>query len=64
MSKNIDSDCSMMDRFQIVSVGIVRKQGKAATIEMCEEYVDGILGLHQFSHIMVYFWFHKKDTPE
>ncbi len=54
----------MMDTFQIVSVGIVRKKDKKVTIEIHEDYEQALLRLNQFSHIMVYYWFHKNDTPE
>jgi len=54
----------MKDRFQIDPVGIVRKQDKTVIIEIHEKYKDGLLGLDRFSHILVYFWFHKNDTRE
>ncbi len=54
----------MVDKFQIFPVGIVRKQGKKVSIEIHQEYKDGLLGLNQFSHIIVFFWFQKNDTPE
>ena len=52
------------DSFRIFPVGVVRKHGKTTFVEIYEEYRDGLLGLDQFSHIIVFFWFHENDTPE
>ncbi len=54
----------MAEKFKIDWVGTIRKQGKTVEIEIHPEYGDGLLGLDQFSHILVFFWFHKNDTPE
>jgi tRNA-Thr(GGU) m(6)t(6)A37 methyltransferase TsaA len=54
----------MTDRFEIFRVGTIRKQGRSVRVEINEKYKDALLGLDQFSHIIVYFWFHKNDTPE
>jgi tRNA-Thr(GGU) m(6)t(6)A37 methyltransferase TsaA len=52
----------MSDKFQIYPVGFIRKQDKAVIINIYHEYVNGLLGLDQFSHIEVCYWFHKNDT--
>jgi tRNA-Thr(GGU) m(6)t(6)A37 methyltransferase TsaA len=54
----------MADKFQILPVGIVKKQDKAVTITVYKEYENGLLGLDQFSHIIVLYWFHKNDSRE
>ena len=54
----------MSDTFQIFPVGIIKKQGEKVAIEIYDTYKDAILGLDQFSHIIVFSWFHKNDTPE
>ncbi|MBW1851740.1 MAG: tRNA (N6-threonylcarbamoyladenosine(37)-N6)-methyltransferase TrmO [Deltaproteobacteria bacterium] len=54
----------MADKFLIDCVGIIRKQGKSVAVEIYEEYKDGLLGLDQFSHVIMCFWFHKHDSPE
>lgn len=48
----------------IFPVGILNKNGIEVFIEIYPEYTDGLLGLNQFSHILVFYWFHKNDTPE
>ncbi len=54
----------MKDRFYIFPVGEIKKQGETVRIEIVPKYVDGLLGLDEFSHITVCYWFHKNDTPE
>ena len=53
-----------MDFFQIFPVGIVKKKEEKISIEVYEEYRDALLGLEQFSHIIVLSWFHENDVPE
>jgi len=54
----------MEDSFQIFPVGMIKKRDKSVTIEIHHEYEDALLGLSQCSHILVFSWFHKSDTPE
>ncbi len=54
----------MADMYTIQAVGVVRKRGGRAWIEIFEQYQDALLGLEDFSHIHVLFWFHENDTPE
>lgn len=53
-----------MDSFQVFAVGKVKKDSEITTIEIYKEYADALLGLDQFSHVIVLYWFHKNDTPE
>jgi tRNA-Thr(GGU) m(6)t(6)A37 methyltransferase TsaA len=52
------------DSFQLFSVGKVKKDSGTTTIEIYNRYADALLGLNQFSHVVVLYWFHKNDTPE
>ena len=52
----------MTDHFQVLPVGIIRKRRDAVAIEVFEKYGDALLGLDHFSHVIVFFWFHKNDT--
>ena len=54
----------MKDRFYIFPVGIIKKENKDIRIEIDEAYRDALLGLDDFSHITVLYWFHENDTPE
>ena len=53
----------MKDRFDIFPVGIIRKENGDVRIEIFEAYGDALLGLDDFSHITVCYWFHENDTP-
>ena len=49
------------ESFKIFPIGIIRKVN-GVTIEVYEKYTNALLGLDQFSHIIVLYWFHKSDT--
>jgi tRNA-Thr(GGU) m(6)t(6)A37 methyltransferase TsaA len=53
----------MSDHFKIFPVGTIRKRDDKATIEIRKEYKAALLGLDKFSHIIVFSWLHKNDTP-
>jgi len=55
---------TMKNRFYIYPVGVIRKQGDSVRIEIDEKYRDALLGMDDFSHITVFYWFHENDTPE
>ena len=50
--------------FKIYPVGFIRKKDDTVSIEIDEKFNDALLGLEQFSHINVLYWFHENDTPE
>ncbi len=54
----------MENKFQIIPIGIIKKNDEATHIEIYPENTDGLLGLDQFSHILVFYWFHENDTSE
>jgi tRNA-Thr(GGU) m(6)t(6)A37 methyltransferase TsaA len=54
----------MTDKFYIFPVGCIKKQDGAIWIEIFDAYSDALLGLEGFSHIQVFFWFHKNDTAD
>jgi len=54
----------MGDIFKIYPVGFIRKKDNTVLIEIDEKYNDALLGLEQFSHINVLYWFHENDNPE
>lgn len=55
---------AMVDIFEVYPVGVIRKGGERVFIEIFKEYEDALFGLTQFSHIIVFSWFHKNDIPE
>jgi tRNA-Thr(GGU) m(6)t(6)A37 methyltransferase TsaA len=54
----------MNDQFDIIPVGMIHKKDQSVFIKIDEAYGDGLLGLDQFSHILVLAWFHENDTEE
>jgi tRNA-Thr(GGU) m(6)t(6)A37 methyltransferase TsaA len=54
----------MSDPLTLRPVGHVRRSGTTLTIEIDPQYADALLGLEDYSHILVFYWFHNNDTPE
>ena len=52
----------MADTYQTFPIGNIKKRDKSVTLEIRPEYEDGLLGLDQYSHILVFSWFHKSDS--
>lgn len=55
---------TLANLLQILPVGVIRKAGEKTLIEVFPEYKNALLGLNQFSHAIVCFWFHKNDSPK
>jgi tRNA-Thr(GGU) m(6)t(6)A37 methyltransferase TsaA len=54
----------MTASFQIHAIGRINKTEHTICLEVSESYQEGLLGLDQFSHILVFTWFHRNDSPE
>ena len=54
----------MEESYQIHPVGVIQKDEESTIIEIYAEFVDALLGLESFSHVIVLYWFHKNDTLE
>ena len=50
--------------FALVQIGRVEVKEGSAAVRLFDEFKDGLLGLEQWSHVQVFYWFDKKDTPE
>lgn len=50
--------------FKVFPIGKVEKDGKATRIRIFDAYVDALLGLAEWSHVNVFYWFDKNDTPQ
>ncbi len=51
--------------FQLHPIGKVVKKGDGpARLEIEERYAQGLLGLSEWSHVQVIYWFDQNDTPE
>jgi tRNA-Thr(GGU) m(6)t(6)A37 methyltransferase TsaA len=50
--------------FTVHPIGHVRQIDGKAMIVLDKKYEDGLLGVDQWSHVQVIWWFDKNDTPE
>jgi tRNA-Thr(GGU) m(6)t(6)A37 methyltransferase TsaA len=54
----------MQRPFKIYPVGMVFRRKDDVWIDIYDQYQEALEGLSQFSHIHVFYWFHKNDDPE
>jgi tRNA-Thr(GGU) m(6)t(6)A37 methyltransferase TsaA len=54
----------MTDSYKIFPVGFIRKQDQKTKIKIQKGFEPALLGLDQFSHIYVLYWFGENDTPQ
>jgi tRNA (Thr-GGU) A37 N-methylase len=50
--------------FTMHPIGHVKKTEDRTLIVLDKKYEPGLLGLDGFSHVYVFWWFDKNDTPE
>jgi tRNA-Thr(GGU) m(6)t(6)A37 methyltransferase TsaA len=43
-------------------IGMVESEGEVAKIRVFVEFCDGLYRLSEFSHLIVLYWFHERDT--
>jgi tRNA-Thr(GGU) m(6)t(6)A37 methyltransferase TsaA len=55
---------SMAEIYSIQPVGKVVKRSGKTILEISPAFKDGLLGLDGFSHVQVYFWFDRNDSPD
>lgn len=51
-------------KFRITPIGRIERQEGRTFIRLDAQYEDGLLGLAEWSHLWVFYWFDRKDTPE
>ncbi len=51
-------------RYTVCPIGYVRKAEGRTLIVLDKKYEPGLLGLGEFSHVHVIWWFHKNDVPQ
>jgi len=54
----------MQAAYNIYPIGIVHNKDDDVRIEIYPQYEQALLGIEQFSHILVLYWFDENDTPE
>lgn len=50
--------------FKVHPIGHVKKANDRMLIVLDKKYQDGLLGLDQWSHVQVIWWFDQNDTPQ
>lgn len=50
--------------FTVYPIGRITKAQGKTKIVLDKQYQPGLLGLNEFSHVYVYWWFNRNDTPE
>ena len=49
--------------YRLKPIGQIRKEGDLVLVEVETPYLPALLGLEQYSHVWVLFWFHEHDNP-
>jgi tRNA-Thr(GGU) m(6)t(6)A37 methyltransferase TsaA len=52
------------ESYVVRPVGRVHKRDSSTTIEIAPGYHDALLGLEDFSHVWVIWWFDRNDNPQ
>jgi tRNA-Thr(GGU) m(6)t(6)A37 methyltransferase TsaA len=50
--------------FKLYPVGKVKKQRGSIELQIFDRYRDALKGLEGFSHVFVFYWFDRNDTPK
>jgi tRNA-Thr(GGU) m(6)t(6)A37 methyltransferase TsaA len=50
--------------YKVYPIGKVEKEGASTQIRIFDKYADGLVGLDQWSHVNVFYWFDKNDEPQ
>jgi tRNA-Thr(GGU) m(6)t(6)A37 methyltransferase TsaA len=48
----------------LASLGVVRREGQRTFLVLDQKYAPGLVSLDDFSHVMVFYWCDRNDTPE
>lgn len=54
----------MSHSFTITPIGWIRKNNEEIYVDTELIYMDALLGIEGFSHLMVFYWLHENDTAE
>jgi tRNA-Thr(GGU) m(6)t(6)A37 methyltransferase TsaA len=50
--------------FKLVPIGRAEVKEGSFAVRLFDAYAEGLLGLEQWSHVNVFYWLDKSDTPE
>jgi tRNA-Thr(GGU) m(6)t(6)A37 methyltransferase TsaA len=54
----------MRGKGEVTFIGVVEDTGELARVRIFPEFCVGLQSLDRFSHIMLLYWFHLRDTKE
>ena len=54
----------MRSRAEVRFIGYVRKAGEESEIEILNEFQKGLTGIEEFSHLIILYWMHMRDSEE
>ncbi len=46
---------------EVIFIGTVKSAGEVSTIQIFEEFCKGLLGIEEYSHLIVLYWLHLRD---
>ena len=52
----------IQDAYRIIPIGFVRRENNKVFLDIKDEYIPGLKEIQQFSHLLVFWWFHKFDS--
>jgi hypothetical protein len=61
MGLTLQSDAQV---YKIQPIGHVVKNAGKVKLEILSQYKDALLGLNEFSHVLVFYWFERNDSLE
>jgi tRNA-Thr(GGU) m(6)t(6)A37 methyltransferase TsaA len=61
MGLTLQSDAQV---YKIQPIGHVVKNAGKVKLEILSRYQDALLGLNEFSHVLVFYWFERNDSQE
>ncbi|MFQ6065059.1 MAG: tRNA (N6-threonylcarbamoyladenosine(37)-N6)-methyltransferase TrmO [Candidatus Bathyarchaeia archaeon] len=54
----------MSGKGEVKFVGVVEDAGEDSTVKVFPEFCMGLQGLNEFSHIIILYWLHLRDSEE
>ncbi len=62
--KQVSKEEAAEEVYKVYPIGKVEHVGGSTRIRVFDKYADGLLGLGQWSHVNVFYWFDKNDMPQ
>jgi tRNA-Thr(GGU) m(6)t(6)A37 methyltransferase TsaA len=53
-----------MSKAELKFIGVVESVGELSKIRIFQEFCEGLQNLNEFSHIIVFYWFHLRSSEQ